>query len=115
VAANRGRVCVHVAWRRSLLHRVGLRFDFDVPDQYRDALWTTLPFVWRSGSPLRRVWPARNVWQRVSLTKPRAAASAATLTFHSSPVLGVAGHLHRVPRSVLLIDWLLGIFLCGGV
>ena len=95
----------------------GLRFDFDVPDAYLRQLGATLPVLvllrlvclWRLGV-------VRGSWRHVGLTDLAALATAVTassLLFVGA--LFMMGRLDGMPRAVLVLDWLLFIFLAGGV
>jgi FlaA1/EpsC-like NDP-sugar epimerase len=93
-----------------------LRFDFHVPLKAQVQFLTTLPYL----LVLRLVafdcvGLHRTYWRHVGLRELLAIATAVTLSSISF-ALGVLLFMpRRVPLSVMVLDWLLAIFLFGGV
>jgi FlaA1/EpsC-like NDP-sugar epimerase len=94
-----------------------LRFDFEFAPHEFGQVSTTLPFLipirlalfWRFGI-FRLYW--RHIGLR-DLFGLQTAVTLSSLLFVFS--LYFAGLLTGMPRSVLIIDWVLTIFFCGGV
>ncbi|MGH7458049.1 MAG: polysaccharide biosynthesis protein [Longimicrobiaceae bacterium] len=93
-----------------------LRFDFQVPQLYRNVFWLTVPFLvaLRFGSlavfGLHRGW-----WRHVGLDDLIDLVKAITLSsFLFLVTLFLLGRPGELPRSVLLLDWAIAIFLFGG-
>ncbi len=94
-----------------------LRFDFQIPPKALAQLFATLPYL----LVLRLVafdlvGLHRTYWRHVGLRELLAIATAVT----SSSIVFASGVLlfmpaRRVPLSVLVLDWILAIFLFGGV
>lgn len=101
----------------SYVSAFALRFDFAIPAGELRQLLSTLPtllairllVLWRLGV-------FRGSWRHVGLTD--LATLGAAVTASSALFVGalfMASRLDGMPRSVLLLDWLLFIFLAGGV
>src|SRR5688500_14695655 len=94
-----------------------LRFDFAMPPKEAELLWSTLPFL----VPIKllafhQMGLFRGYWKHVSLTdlvNLSAAVTVSSAVFVA--VLYMLGLLGSMPRSVLLLDWLVTIFLAGGM
>ena len=93
-----------------------LRFNFDVPSNYRADLLQTLPVVmlvqalvfWRYGL-------YRGIWRFASIPDLRRIGLAAiTAAFIVPAVLFMFNRLEEVPRTVLILDPLLLILMMGG-
>lgn len=94
-----------------------LRFDFLLPAAAARTLWSTLPYL--LGIRLLVLGACgvyRGSWRHVGLSDLATlgvATTASTLVFIA--VLAGASWLQPVPRSVLVLDWMLFIFMAGGV
>src|SRR5688572_28638875 len=94
-----------------------LRFDFAVPRQYIDMFLVGLPvllvvrlLVFRQSGLFRVYW--QHIGSR-DLVKLVTAVTVSEVLF--VVVLFFSGLFRTMPRSVLIIDWFLAIFFCGGV
>jgi FlaA1/EpsC-like NDP-sugar epimerase len=101
----------------AFLAAFALRFDFALPAEYVDQLRIALPLllvvrllVFHQTGLFRAYW--QHVGSR-DLINLLTAVSVSSLLF--VVVLFFAGRLDGMPRSVLIIDWVLVIFFCGGV
>jgi FlaA1/EpsC-like NDP-sugar epimerase len=94
-----------------------LRFEFDVPPESRQVFLTTLPaLVLFRMTAYGRLGLFRGYWQHFGMHDQLNLTKAATLSSVAFAIaLVLAGQLGPVPRSVVLLDWLLAIFLSGGV
>lgn len=110
-------VTVHVLLI-SLSYRAAyeLRFEFQVPADLERVFWSTLPVLlairlatYSRFGLYRGYWKHFSVEDLFQLTMAVTASSGIYLT-----ALAAAGQLGRVPRSILLLDWLGVIFLVGG-
>jgi FlaA1/EpsC-like NDP-sugar epimerase len=94
-----------------------LRFDFQLPPVYEHTLWTTLPILLTVRlAALGQMGVHRGSWRHVGvsdLVSLAFAATASTVLF--VVILFALGRLAGMPRSVLLLDWMLFIFLAGGM
>ncbi len=94
-----------------------LRFDFRLPHEYLPLFWRTLPFL----VVLRLLAFAyyglhRGYWRHVGIEDLLDLGKAVTLSSLSFVVaLFATGTLAGMPRSVLALDWVVAIFLSGGV
>jgi FlaA1/EpsC-like NDP-sugar epimerase len=94
-----------------------LRFDFDIPRTEWRLFASTLPYllVLRL-CVLGRMGVFRGSWRHVSLSDLVTLSIAVTLSsLLFVATLFLTGHLLGMPRSVLALDWVLLIFLSGGV
>jgi FlaA1/EpsC-like NDP-sugar epimerase len=99
-----------------------LRFDFRVPPEYTQLFWRTLPFVVALRLACFAVFGLfRGWWRHVGMRDLVDLFRATTL---SSLLLVVAlfmfGGMHtaggsRLPRSVLVLDWITALVLFGGI
>lgn len=94
-----------------------LRFDFRIPPRYWAAFWATVPYL-----VIIRVavfyWLGlfRGYWRHVGVRDLMTLAVSATLgSLAFVAVIFLAEELGRLPRSVILLEWLLIVFLSGGV
>lgn len=118
-AACRGGVDIAVPLALFVAAYLGaywLRFDFELPAERQRQFWETLPYlvVVRFGA-FRWFRLHRAYWRHVGLRDLidiTAAASVGSVMFVCGLVL--TGHGVGLPRSVLLLEWLLTIFLSGG-
>jgi FlaA1/EpsC-like NDP-sugar epimerase len=114
------RLCVVVAHLLLLTvaywAAVNLRFEFDVPRRYDDLVWLALPIVLVlrmgtfAGFGLFQGW-----WRHAGIHDLITIAKAITLS--SLLLVGALfalGLLDGFPRSILLLDWLLALFVVGG-
>jgi FlaA1/EpsC-like NDP-sugar epimerase len=97
-----------------------IRYDFDIPQRQSDLYWQTLPLLLAikitafglSGS-------FRGWWRYVTfsdLTCLLRSATVATLVFTvCDRVLAPLSYYWTVPISVILLDWLLGVIILGGM
>ena len=94
-----------------------LRFDFAVPPEYVARFWDTLPILLALRLIVfERFGLYRGYWRHVSLRDLADLVAAVTLgSCAFGTVLVLAGAFPGFPRSVLLLDWLLMIFLGGGI
>ncbi|MDQ3996720.1 MAG: polysaccharide biosynthesis protein [Gemmatimonadota bacterium] len=94
----------------------GLRFDFDVPQEQMARFWAALPVVLALRLIIfERFGLYRGYWRHVSVRDLGDLVAAVTLSSVClAAVLWLAGAFPGFPRSVLLLDWLLMIFLSGG-
>jgi FlaA1/EpsC-like NDP-sugar epimerase len=94
-----------------------LRFDFELPPDATRVFWATLPVLLVVRLAIfARVGLFRMFWRHASLrdlVDLQAAVTLGSLVFAFA--LFVIGRLEGMPRSVLILDWVLTIFLCGGV
>jgi FlaA1/EpsC-like NDP-sugar epimerase/lipopolysaccharide/colanic/teichoic acid biosynthesis glycosyltransferase len=94
-----------------------LRFDFAVPPDVLPVLLPTLPVV--TAARLATYWRFRlfqGYWQHFGLYDLLQVARASTVSSVAiTLVLWAAGLIGPVPRSVIVLDWILGIMLVGGV
>lgn len=99
------------AWSLAYL----LRFNFEVPSEFRQVLLTTLPWIlplhavlfWRFGL-------YRGIWRFASLNDLRRILVATGLSALLITVIVYMLHVSHVPRSVLLLHPLILILLMGG-
>lgn len=105
-------VAAAVAWWLAFL----FRFNFDIPHAFVAVAWGTLPWAvliqagmfWRSGLYL-------GMWRFASLPDLRRIFGAVGLSALLVPsVLFMLQRLESVPRSVLILDPLLLVFIMGG-
>ncbi len=93
-----------------------LRFDFEVPSTYMEAYWATAPYLLalRLGSfalfGLYHGW-WRHVGMRDLLDLVKAVTLSSALFLAA---LFLLGSLSGLPRSVLVLDWVVAIFIFGG-
>lgn len=94
-----------------------LRFDFDVPPRFLGIFWVTVPLLllvrmaaFHAFGLLRGYW--RHVGAR-DLTRLVVACTLGSLAFVAATYL--VQQLDRLPRSVILLEWLLILFLSGGI
>jgi FlaA1/EpsC-like NDP-sugar epimerase len=93
-----------------------LRFNLDVPVEYRPMFWSTLPVV----VPLQAIvfWAFglyRGIWRYASLHDLRSIVIAVTVAALAVPALLVLlREVSPVPRSVFVLDPLLLVFMMGG-
>jgi len=94
-----------------------LRFDFAMPAKEVDLFWTTVPFLIAIKLlAFHQMGLYRGYWKHVSLTDLVSLSTA--VTFSSAvfvALLYMLDHLGSMPRSVLVLDWLVTIFLAGGM
>jgi FlaA1/EpsC-like NDP-sugar epimerase/lipopolysaccharide/colanic/teichoic acid biosynthesis glycosyltransferase len=94
-----------------------LRFDFAVPPDVLPVLLPTLPVV--IVARLATYWHLRlfqGYWQHFGLYDLLRVARATTVSsVVIALVLWAAGYIGPVPRSVIVLDWILAIMLVGGV
>jgi len=93
-----------------------LRFNLDVPDEFTQVMWRTLPLV----VPLQAIvlWLFglyRGIWRYASLYDLRSILIAVIVAALASPALLVLlREAYPVPRSVFLLDPLLLVCVMGG-
>jgi FlaA1/EpsC-like NDP-sugar epimerase len=95
----------------------GLRFDFELTPSATHVFWTTLPLLLVIRLAIfARAGLFRMFWRHASLRDLIDLQTAVTLgSLLFAFVLFVSGRLEGMPRSVLILEWMLTIFLCGGV
>jgi FlaA1/EpsC-like NDP-sugar epimerase len=95
---------------------VNLRFDFDLPERYRQLFLMAFPLVLVlrmttfAGFGLFQGW-----WRHAGMHDLLSIAKAVTLS--SLLIVGTLlalGALGAFPRSILVLDWLLALFVIGG-
>src|SRR4051812_26818660 len=93
-----------------------LRFDFNVPDDELALFRATLPILLLLRLvAFERLRLHRGYWRYTGLHEMLELATAVTLgTVAFELVLAGLGRLHELSRAVILLDWMLAIFLCGG-
>ncbi|HKG91044.1 MAG TPA: nucleoside-diphosphate sugar epimerase/dehydratase [Gemmatimonadaceae bacterium] len=111
-------VAVHVALiPAAFLGAFCLRFDVPVPAEYMARFWAALPYL--LGLRLlvfERFGLYRGYWRHVGVRDLVDLVWAVTLSSVALvAVLFITGGARGFPRSVLMLDWLLVIFLSGGV
>lgn len=94
-----------------------IRFDFQIPESYlRLCVGTVAYLVVARVLLFARFGLFRGYWQHVSMRDLVDLAVAVTLSsLLFVTALFFVGVLDRMPRSVLLLDWLIMIFLSGGI
>jgi FlaA1/EpsC-like NDP-sugar epimerase len=94
-----------------------LRFDTGLPPELVPVFLTTLPaLVILRMAAYGRLGLFRGYWQHFGMHDLITLAKAVTLSSLGFAIaLVLAGQLGPVPRSIILIDWLLAVFLSGGV
>jgi FlaA1/EpsC-like NDP-sugar epimerase len=114
-------------WQSPLVHLLliiggyrlayALRFDFNIPPNYADLFWISLPGLLAlrlSAYAVAGVF--RTYWFHFGLQDLFTLAEAVTLSSIAFLLtLSLAEISLPVPRSVLLLDWAAAIFLAGGV
>jgi FlaA1/EpsC-like NDP-sugar epimerase len=94
-----------------------IRFDFDVPRIEADVYWVTLPYVLVVRVGLLEWFRLhQGYWRHFSLRdllQLALAVSLGSVLFTAARFL--PGPLHAMPRSVIVLDWLIAMFLLGGV
>ena len=111
-------VAVHVALiPLAFWAAFALRFDFALPPDYVEWFWDTLPIVLALRLIVfERFGLYRGYWRHVGLRDLAGLVGAVTLgSVAIGTVLAISGAFPGFPRSVLLLDWLLMIFLSGGI
>ena len=100
----------------SFVMAYALRFDFAVPDDEMAIFWRTMPvLVVLRVLAFERLRLHRGYWRYTGLHDLIDLTAAVTLSSAAlSVVLLVTGQLRDMSRAVLLLDWMLSIFLCGG-
>jgi FlaA1/EpsC-like NDP-sugar epimerase len=95
---------------------VSLRFDFEVPDRYYDVVWSVFPLVllvrmatFAGFGLFHGWWRHAGMHDLLSITKAVTVSSVLLLA-----LLFGAGVLPEFPRSIVLLDWLLCLFVIGG-
>jgi FlaA1/EpsC-like NDP-sugar epimerase len=94
-----------------------LRFDGSVPPEFVSRFWTTLPLLvaLRLGA-FAAFRQFRGWWRYVGMHDLAALISAlswSTLAF--TAVLGATGQMAGYPRSIIFLDWGVGLVLFGGI
>lgn len=93
-----------------------LRFDFAVPDQSQRILWMTLPVILAIKSVV--FWSYglnRGLWRYVSVHDLERIVKAATVSsLFFLAVLFLWTRVHGIPRSVVLLDFVLTVAFLGG-
>jgi FlaA1/EpsC-like NDP-sugar epimerase len=94
-----------------------VRFDFHVPPLEVARFWATLPYVFALRVAVFQLFGLyRGYWKHVSLRDLLDLLGAVSLSsglFVTGLLL--SGGLRGMPRSVLLLDWILTIFVAGGI
>ncbi|HXI33809.1 MAG TPA: nucleoside-diphosphate sugar epimerase/dehydratase, partial [Gemmatimonadales bacterium] len=94
-----------------------VRFDFRVPSLEVARFWATLPYVFALRVGVFQLFGLyRGYWKHVSLRDLLdllGAVSLSSALFVTGLLL--TGGLRGMPRSVLLLDWILTIFVAGGI
>jgi len=94
-----------------------VRFDFAVPPIEVARFWATLPYVFALRVAVFHLFGLyRGYWKHVSLRDLLdllGAVSMSSALFVTGLV--ATGGLRGMPRSVLLLDWILTIFVAGGI
>jgi FlaA1/EpsC-like NDP-sugar epimerase len=94
-----------------------LRFDFRIPGQYWNVFLSTVPFVLMARLVVFHYFGLyRGYWRHVSMRDLVDLVAAATVS--SGVFLGalfLLKALPELPRSILLLDWLMIVFLSGGL
>ena len=94
-----------------------LRFDFDAPARFAEFYWKTLPALLLVRlAVFHRFGLYRGYWQHAGirdLLDLSLAITVSTLLF--AIVLFLSGNARMMPRSVLVMDWGIAIFLAGGI
>lgn len=95
----------------------GIRFDFELPGEYRSIAYLTLPVLVAARLAAFSLFNVYDGWWRhagvrdlLDLTKGVTTSSALFLA-----LLFILGVADEVPRSVLVLDWATAIFLFGGL
>jgi FlaA1/EpsC-like NDP-sugar epimerase len=106
----------------AVVYRLGfaLRFDFDIPPPQSDLYWQTLPLSLAIKlTTFALCGSFRGWWRYVTfsdLTCLLRSATVATLVFTVfDRVLAPLSYQWTVPISVILLDWLLGVIVLGGL
>ncbi len=93
-----------------------IRFDFSVPGHDLAVFWVTLPYLLLLRLVLFEGFRLHNgYWKHFSLhdlVQLGLAVSLGSLLFAGARVF--PGPMQAVPRSVLVLEWLMGIFFLGG-
>ena len=94
-----------------------VRFDFRVPPAEVARFWGTLPYVFALRVVVFQLFGLyRGYWKHVSLRDLLDLLGAVSLSsaLFVSGLLATGG-LHGMARSVLLLDWIMTIFVAGGI
>jgi FlaA1/EpsC-like NDP-sugar epimerase len=94
-----------------------LRFNFDVPDNYREAAISFLPFVVTVQLAVTLFFKLHRIIARFASTKDLAriiVASAVAVTATATAIF-LVNRLQQVPRSVFILDFILLVFFLGGI
>jgi FlaA1/EpsC-like NDP-sugar epimerase len=95
---------------------VSLRFDFEVPERYYDVVWSVFPLVlllrmatFAGFGLFHGWWRHAGMHDLLSITKAVTVSSVLLVA-----VLFGGGVLPEFPRSIVVLDWLLCLFVIGG-
>jgi FlaA1/EpsC-like NDP-sugar epimerase len=93
-----------------------LRFDFAIPSGQQARLLTTLPYLIAIRLlTFERMGLDRGYWRHVGLHDLVSIVGAVTISSGAFVLaLFAVGELAGMSRAVLVLDWVLAIFLCGG-